>query len=152
MFYKMMRKARKNQKGFTLVELMVVVVIIGILTAVAIPQFTRVTDSAEQAGVAANLRTIEGAIMMYRADEGVYPSMYTDSTASYYKEFDNQYKDLAGYLQLIPEGPADARYFIYEDTLEGRNVARAAVHGDVGGYNMPTTAFYLLENLPWLQE
>lgn len=58
----------RNQKGFTLVELMVVVAILGILVAIAIPVYQNVTQSAKDKVDAANIRTIQGAITMYLVD------------------------------------------------------------------------------------
>jgi prepilin-type N-terminal cleavage/methylation domain-containing protein len=75
---KLMKRFHKNQKGFTLVELMVVVVIIGILVAIAVPIYNAVTDRAEESACHANLRTIDGAKMMANAadDTAGYPANY----------------------------------------------------------------------------
>ena len=59
----------RKKKGFTLVELMVVVVIIGVLVAIAIPLFNAVQARAVRGAIEANLRTIDGAIMMRSTTE-----------------------------------------------------------------------------------
>ena len=72
----MMTKIRKrlNQKGFTLVELMVVIAILGVLSAIAIPKFTDSTAAANTAKIQADLRTIDAAIVMYQAQRGSDPA------------------------------------------------------------------------------
>lgn len=86
------QKAKKNQKGFTLVELMVVVVIIGILVAIAIPVYNNTLDSAKEKADAANIRTIEGAVVMYLSEVGELPDDLKELVS-------------AGYLTEIPKSP-----------------------------------------------
>ena len=62
--------------GFTLIELMIVVVIIGILAAIAIPKFQDVTESAKNAACRSNLRIIAGALSVYHADNGEFPGAF----------------------------------------------------------------------------
>ncbi|MFY9118749.1 MAG: prepilin-type N-terminal cleavage/methylation domain-containing protein [Syntrophomonadaceae bacterium] len=123
-----------NQKGFTLVELMVVVVIIGILVAVAVPVYNNVTERAERSAVEANLRTIDGAIMTYYA---------TDPDASTTPL--NALSDLGDYLASTPAGPGTATYGITASTNAPNQ--RATVKGEVGGANITTEV--TLEGLPW---
>ena len=59
-----------RSRGFTLVELLIVVVIIGILAAVVIPMFDDVTSSTNEAALRANLNTLRNAIERYRTEHG----------------------------------------------------------------------------------
>jgi prepilin-type N-terminal cleavage/methylation domain-containing protein len=68
-----MQKGR-NQKGFTLVELMVVVVIIGVLVAIAVPVYTSVQAKAERSACHANLRTIDGMSTQWQTMTGAEQS------------------------------------------------------------------------------
>lgn len=67
-----------NEKGFTLVELMVVVVIIGILVAIIIPIYGSVQDNSAMKAHESNLRAIDGAIGMYNAEKGKDPDSIQD--------------------------------------------------------------------------
>jgi type IV pilus assembly protein PilA len=71
-----MKMFRKDE-GFTLVELMVVVLIIGILVAIAVPIFNAAKGSAQTKTCFANQRTIEGAVQSFQASTGAMPSVGT---------------------------------------------------------------------------
>ena len=68
----MLSKFHRSQKGFTLIELMIVVVIIGILAALAIPRFMRATTKSKQSEAKAILKQIYVMEHSYRQEKDVY--------------------------------------------------------------------------------
>jgi prepilin-type N-terminal cleavage/methylation domain-containing protein len=102
MINKLMKGFKKNNKGFTLVELMVVV-IIGILVAIAIPVYNASTARAEAGACEANRRMIESAIEQYKMNN---PDDLTDGDLP--ADFNLAEKILstgAGYFKSEPKCP-----------------------------------------------
>ncbi|MBZ0257368.1 prepilin-type N-terminal cleavage/methylation domain-containing protein [bacterium] len=62
-----------NRKAFTLIELLIVVAIIGILAAIAVPNFLNAQIRAKVARVESDIRTIDMAVRMYMMDQNFYP-------------------------------------------------------------------------------
>ena len=72
-----MRKDKRNkrkQNGFTLIELMVVIVILGLLAGVILPRFMGESDRAKQGIARTQMATLETALKMYKLDNGTYPT------------------------------------------------------------------------------
>ncbi|KAB4815623.1 prepilin-type N-terminal cleavage/methylation domain-containing protein [Bacteroides thetaiotaomicron] len=78
-------KLRKNKKGFTLAELLVVVAIIAILVAIAIPVFSSATDKAQQAVEVANARSVyaEGMVNYISSNKTTFSKTYDGKTYAF---------------------------------------------------------------------
>jgi prepilin-type N-terminal cleavage/methylation domain-containing protein len=107
----------RNTKGFTLIELMIVVVIIGILAAIAIPNFISMQDRAREGSVKANMHTLQLAVEDFAVqNDGVYPVSGTDDAAV---------------VALLPGGAAPANPFVGGASTITWGGA-AAAQGDLG--------------------
>lgn len=91
---------RKHRRAFTLIEILIVVVILGILAAIVIPQFTDASTEANNSSVKSQLQTIRAQLELYKVQNG---DAYPDLVA-------NQWDDLVDgdYLQAAPKNPLQA--------------------------------------------
>ena len=63
-----------DQRGFTLLEMLIVISIAGVLAAVAVPRFTNAIALANTSRVQSDLQVLNSAIVLYQAENGSYPS------------------------------------------------------------------------------
>jgi general secretion pathway protein G len=86
------RRRLHSERGFTFIEIMVVVAILAILAALVVPRIMGRTDDAKRTAAKVQIRNIEGALQLYKLDKpsvGVVPKKWK----------------LGGYIQKLPEDP-----------------------------------------------
>lgn len=102
-----------RQAGFTMIEIMVVVVILGILAAIVAPKFLSRPDDARIVKVKQDILSIQAALDLYKLDNGFYPSTEQGLKALIAKPTDSpipRHWKSEGYLDGIPIDPWDEPY------------------------------------------
>ena len=132
------------QKGFTLVEVLIVVIVLGILAAIVVPQFTDASTDAKLSAIKQNLQTIRGQIQLYKIQHNdTYPLLATFSnqmTLASKEDGTTAALGTAGfnlgpYLQSIPNNP-----------YTGTNTVTADPVGDSDWYYNETTGVFRANN------
>ncbi|MGF1725854.1 type II secretion system major pseudopilin GspG [Photobacterium nomapromontoriensis] len=120
---------QRKQRGFTLLEVMVVIVILGVLASLVVPNLLGNKEKADQQKVVTDISALEQSLMMYKLDNSVYPT--TDqgleglvSKPSASPEPRN-YRD-GGYIMRLPKDPWGYEY----------NYIMPGEHGDVDIFSL----------------
>jgi general secretion pathway protein G len=142
-------KIKRQQSGFTLIEVMVVVVILGILAAVVVPRIMDRPDTARITKAKQDIRTLEGALNLYKLDNFNYPTTDQGLDALVNKPSGSpeprNYK-ADGYIQRLPKDPWGNEYQflnpgvhgsvdIYTFGADGAEGGEG-VNADIGNWNM----------------
>jgi len=109
------RPALSIQRGFTLIEIMVVVIIIGILAAIVAPNVIGRVDDAQITKAKAEIANIENAMKFYRLDNFRYPSSEQGVEALVNKPADPSVKNLA----RVPNDPWGSPYLYLNPGTQG---------------------------------
>jgi prepilin-type N-terminal cleavage/methylation domain-containing protein len=93
---------RTVRKAFTLVEILIVVVILGILAAIVVPQFTNATQDAQSGNLKAQLSSLNRQIELYRArNNGQFPGANATDAVAFWTDLIG-----GGYIKTAPVNPA----------------------------------------------
>jgi general secretion pathway protein G len=140
--------ALQRARGFTLIEIMVVVIIIGLLAAVIVPQFMGRVDDARITKARSDLQSVETALTMYRLDNFRYPTTEQGLSALVTRPNDPSVRNWRpeGYLQRAIKDPWGNEYQYQFPGTRGRDYdlfsfgadaqeGGEGVNADVGNWN-----------------
>jgi general secretion pathway protein G len=131
----------RAKSGFTLVEILIVVVILGILAAIVIPQFTNASEEAKESALVSDLQTMRSQIELYKVQHnGLLPgegsATSIEAAITGLTDIDGAPKTAPGtgvygpYLQKLPKN----------QFTDGRGINGAAADGSVQGWTLNMTA------------
>jgi general secretion pathway protein G len=127
-------------KGFTLIELMIVVVIIGILATLLIPRIMERPEEARRTKAKVDIKTIESALKLYKLDSGMYPTTEQGLLALMQKPetapVPRKWKE-GGYIEAreLPKDPWGNPYYYVSPAPENRDyvIISYGADGEQGG-------------------
>lgn len=126
----------RQARGFTLIEIMVVVVILGILAALVVPNILSNVDTARITAAKQDIRAIESALDMYRLDNFTYPSTQYGLDALVTQPADPSVRNWrpGGYLKKLPVDPWGNPYqYLYPGTQGEVDIWSMGADGQTGG-------------------
>ena len=103
----------RRERGFTLIEIMVVVVILGVLAAIIVPQFLSRPDEAKVTKAKVDMKSIEEALGLFKLDNGFYPSTDQGPKALVTKPETGRIParySVSAYLKKVPVDPWEKPY------------------------------------------
>ncbi|WP_434927587.1 type II secretion system major pseudopilin GspG [Shewanella sp. HL-SH4] len=135
-----------KQRGFTLLEVMVVIVILGILASMVVPNLMGNKDKADQQKAVSDIVALENALDMYKLDNSVYPTTDQGLDALVQKPSSSpeprNYRD-DGYVKRLPQDPWRNEYLLLSPGENGKlDIFSAGPDGqpgtedDIGNWNL----------------
>jgi general secretion pathway protein G len=123
-----------ESKGFTLIEIMVVIIILGLLATLVIPNITGYTEKAKREKARADIAGLEGALELFKADNGFYPSTEQGLDALIVKPSTGRIPAKwmeGGYFKKgVPLDPWGSRYVYYAPGRRGEGYEIISVGAD----------------------
>jgi len=140
----------RTRKAFTLVEILIVVVILGILAAIVVPQFTSATQDAQTGNIRAQVKSLQNQIELFKArsTDGLYPDLVAATDWDIMKDpnLDGVFTD--GYIKASPKNPFNNSTVVAATTAAGNGWHYTRSTGELGACYYDETTDLLTPTVP----
>jgi general secretion pathway protein G len=142
----MARQQQRKQQGFTLLEVMVVIVILGIIASMVVPNLMGNKEQADRQKAVVDIQQLESALDMYKLRNGFYPTteqgMQALVSAATSQPVPRAFPD-GGFIRRLPKDPWDEDYILVSpgqvgriDILSKGPDRTAGTDDDIGNWNL----------------